>query len=77
MKTDTYTLVIYGDVNGDGDINLNDLVSIRDSILGAQSVDEKFDSAGDFYGEGCITLNDLVGIMAQISGSGTISQNLT
>ena len=72
--TYTCTVLLNGDVNGDGSINLSDLVAIRNQITGASPLNSIYASAGDLYGEGQVTLNDLVGVMAYISGSGTISQ---
>ena len=68
-------MVIYGDVNGDGLINLNDLASLRDDVLGVNPITDTFKQAGELYGESGITLNDLVGLMAYISGAGNIDQN--
>ena len=74
--TDTqYTALLYGDINGDGLVDLSDLVSMRNYILGNQSLSGSLKTAGNFYGESDISLNDLVGLMANISGIGTISQN--
>ena len=69
IKTNTYTMVILGDVNGDGALNLNDLASVRDNIFGINPIKGPYKQAGDLYDEGTITLNDLVGMMADISGS--------
>ena len=74
-EIDTYKMIMYGDVNGDGAINLSDLVLMRDNILGISPLGADFQTAGDLYGEGNISLNDLVGMMSYISGSGTISGN--
>ena len=73
-KKDTYTLIIYGDVNGDGKIDLNDLCSCRDSLLDKQKLDGIYKSAGDLYKENNITLNDLVGIMSYICNNSNINQ---
>jgi hypothetical protein len=73
--TTTYTIIIYGDVNGDSKINLNDFVTIRNNILGKEVLTEANKFAGDLYGEGQITLNSLVGMMSAISLTGTINQN--
>ena len=67
------TKVINGDVNGDGKVDLSDLVMIRNYISGGQSITGAFNTAGNLYNEGDITLNDLVGMMAYISGSGNLS----
>ena len=73
--TNTYTVVIYGDVDGDGIINLSDLVDIRNNLLGVATLGAIFQKSGDLYGEGRSTLNDLVGVMASVSNAGTINQN--
>ncbi len=73
--SNTYTIEIYGDLSGDGKINLNDLISIRNYILGTNPLNGIYEFAGDLFGEGDITLNDLVGISAFVSQSGNISQN--
>jgi hypothetical protein len=72
--TTQYTSVVYGDVDGDGIINLEDLTKIRDYILGIGTISDTFKSAGDLYSENDITLNSLVGVMSYISQSGTINQ---
>jgi SpoIID/LytB domain protein len=72
---DEQMVIIYGDMNGDGDINLSDLVMIRGYLTGVQTMDIPSKSAGDLYGEGDITLNDLVGIMAYVCDAGGINQN--
>jgi hypothetical protein len=73
--TTQYTMVIYGDVTGDGKINLSDLVSIRNNILGVGDIQGNYKSAGDLYDENNITLNGLVGVMSYVSQAGTINQN--
>ena len=72
---DTQTVIIYGDVNDDGNINLSDLVMIRDYLLNIQTMNSISISAGAIYGESNITLNDLVGMMSYFSGVGNINQN--
>jgi len=62
-----FTIVIYGDVSGNGKVDLDDLVLIRDHILGAQLIEGANALAADLYSEKAVTLNDLVGVMAQIS----------
>ena len=75
LSPTVYTCIVYGDVNGDGLVNLSDLVSVRNYVLGNQVLADGYKTAGDLYGEGNISLNDLVGMMSYISGSGTINQN--
>lgn len=71
---DQLTVIIYGDIDADGNIDINDLVSIRDDLLEINKLTGIYETAGDLYGEGKITLNDLVGIMAHFSEASAISQ---
>ena len=73
--TKRYIFLLYGDVNGDGNINLSDLVTVRGNIFGRHIFDTISGKAGDLYGEGNITLNVFVGIMSYVSESGTINQD--
>jgi hypothetical protein len=76
VLSNSYSMVVYGDVNGDGDITLNDLSSMKEHINGKTLIADPYAPAGDLYNEGSITLNDLVGVMAYISEAGIINQNL-
>jgi len=73
-STDTYKIVIYGDVDGDGHVDQNDLASIQEYLLGGDDLGAINKLAGDIYGEGDITLNSLLAIMADVSGNEPLSQ---
>lgn len=74
-ETNSYKIVIFGDVDGNGLLGLNDLTLIRDSILEKTPLTGDYKLAGDIYGEGSITLNSLVGLMAYNCESESIVQN--
>lgn len=61
------TAIIHGDLNGDGNISLNDLVLIRDYLLETIQLTDLSKASGDIYGEGSITLNDLIWSMDYIT----------
>jgi hypothetical protein len=57
-----FTYITYGDVNGDGLIDMQDLSLIKANLLGTKQLDAVYKKAGDLYSENTISLNDLVGI---------------
>ena len=74
-KTETYTVLIFGDLSGDGIVNAND-ISIQANILaGNTSQDEVYLLAGDVvnYGDG-INQNDVDYLSLVVSGQATLSQ---
>lgn len=70
----TLTVVIKGDIDGNGLINLNDLVLVRNDLLDISKLTGVSKTAGDIYNEESISLNDLIGIMGAVSENGTINQ---
>lgn len=54
-----YTLVVPGDINGDGKIKLSDLSKLKLVLVGKESVDGPYKIAGDINGDGNIKLSDL------------------
>lgn len=69
-----YSIVVYGDIDGDGAIQKSDTQSVKEYLMGINSMNELQMKAGDIYLEGSITLNSLVGIIACVSGSAPIDQ---
>jgi len=55
-----------GDVNGDGAVNLNDILLVRDIIFGEPDVNELW--AADVNGDGNIDINDIIDIAKIIFG---------
>lgn len=70
----TYTAIVYGDVNGDGDIAVADLVAIKSHLLNAEKLTlDKF-TAGDISKKGSITISDLLAVKKSLLGISNISQ---
>ena len=64
----TLTVVVTGDVNGDGKITLTDFVRIKSHLLGASQLTGAYGMAGDVSGDGKITLTDFVKMKAHLLG---------
>ncbi|MBQ3665603.1 MAG: cadherin-like beta sandwich domain-containing protein [Lachnospiraceae bacterium] len=69
-----YSCVIFGDVNGDGEINLIDLLYQKRHILGISKLSESELLAGDVDRSGIINLIDMLYLKRHILGIGIISQ---
>ena len=63
---DKYTLIVTGDINKDGKVNLKDLIKIRKSILDDSNLDTNETLAADCNFDGKINLKDLVKIRLMI-----------
>lgn len=72
--TATYTIVIYGDVSGDGDIGIRDLVAMKKQVLSQSQLTGAYFTAADVDGDGKITIKDLVTVKKHILGQQNISQ---
>ena len=70
----TYTVLIYGDVSGDGEISPSDYVKIKNSILGTENLDDIAKIAGDANKDGQISPSDYVKIKNKILGTENITQ---
>ena len=71
-----YTVVIYGDVNGDGEITIKDLLVLRKYLLGTATLEGAYLQAGNANkDENNITIKDILVIRKQLLGSATIEQN--
>ncbi len=67
-------LLIYGDVNGDGKINIADLITIRDQILGDYDLKGVQRTAANVNFDKKINIVDLITIRDQILGDYVIPQ---
>lgn len=65
---------IVGDVNGDGFLNILDIVALVNYILGTGTIE--FECAGDFNGDGAINILDIVGMVNCILGTGSCDGTL-
>ena len=68
---DTFYLVIYGDLDGDGAIGLQDIATYKRIMSGAQEEpdDSLFLLAGDLDGDGTLTLTDVTTAKGIITGA--------
>lgn len=55
-----YTLIVTGDVNGDGKITVTDITKIKRKIVGLEWLDVVFEKAGDIDNSSNITVTDLI-----------------
>ena len=79
IKTNGYAsttkrVVIYGDVTGDGDINVYDLVAVKQHLLKVQTLVGIKLSAGAIANKSTVKISDLLSIKKQMLGLATISQ---
>lgn len=74
-STKFYDIIIYGDVDGDGNIAVGDLAAIKGNLLKINTLfDEPF-SAADLTKNGTISISDLLMIKKHILNISPISQN--
>jgi beta-N-acetylglucosaminidase len=74
-KISSYTMVVYGDVNGDGTIDVLDLIKLNRHILGLESIEGCYLEAGDANRQkDGLNVLDLIYINRHILGINTIQQ---
>lgn len=73
-ETKSYSVVIYGDLNGDGKISSLDYVGIKNSIMGTKSLSSIQKISGDVNRDGKISALDYVKVKNHIMGTGSITQ---
>ena len=71
-KDTTYTLVILGDLNGDGKLSITDVVSIQSAVLGKQRLEGAYAQAADLNGDGKISILDVVMAARVVVGKDTL-----
>ena len=72
--TKTYTALIYGDVNGDGLIDKNDLLYVQSATFGYVNLNGVKSAAGDINKDGKVDKNDLLYVQSHVFGYSKISQ---
>ena len=68
----TYTVIVTGDTNGDGDISITDMLAVKSHILQKSTLAGIYAIAADTSGEGDISITDFIQIKAKILGFGEI-----
>ena len=70
-----YPTVVYGDVNGDGEVTIKDLLILRKYILGTASLNGAYLQAGNANKDGNgVTIKDILVLRKQLLGTGKIDQ---
>lgn len=66
---DTYTVVVLGDVNGDGEVKSTDYMAIKNVIMGTKELSDSEKTAADVNNDGNIKSTDYMKIKNYIMGS--------
>lgn len=69
----SYTLVVTGDPNGDGQTTITDMIAVKAHLLGKSTLTGAAAQGADTGGEGEITITDFIQIKARILGKGNIT----
>ena len=67
-KSSTFTVVIYGDTSGDGEITASDYVKIKNHIMGSAGLSGVYQRAADYNNDGTVSAGDYVKIKNYIMG---------
>ena len=70
----TYTLVIFGDITGTGQINSSDLLALRQHLLGTRILNGSFAAAADINRDGVTNSADLLIMRQHLLGTREIVQ---
>jgi arabinoxylan arabinofuranohydrolase len=63
-----FTLIIYGDTNSDGSVNIADLTAIKGHILKISSLEGVDFIAADMFKKGRISINDVLQVKKVLLG---------
>lgn len=69
----TYTVVVTGDTNGDGQISITDMLAVKGHLLGKTKLSGAAATAADTSGDNNITITDFIQIKAKLLGKGSIT----
>ncbi len=69
----SYTIIVTGDTNGDGKINITDMIAVKAHILKKTTLTGVYALAGDVNGDGKINITDFIKIKATLLGKDSIS----
>ena len=70
-----YTIVVYGDLSGEGSVNTTDRRKLMNHFLKNESLTGAVSEAADMNHDGKTDLKDLVMLNFSLNGEGSISQN--
>ena len=70
-----YQIVIYGDLSGEGNINLNDKKALVNHLLGKNNLGDTYFKAADINGDAHLDLKDYVAMDSYLKGEYKIDQH--
>lgn len=73
-STSTYNILIYGDNNGDGEVDIIDLLKVQKHILGINALNDAYLKASDVNKDGIVDIVDLLKIQKHILNVSKIEQ---
>ena len=68
-----YRTIITGDVNGDGNASVTDMLAIKAHILGKNKLSDEYATAADTSGDSGISITDFIQVKAYVLGKGNIT----
>lgn len=71
----TLTMVVTGDLNGDGRLDISDVVQLQGSLLGRVTLSDAAAQAADVNGDGRIDISDMVQMTAALLGRSSVKPN--
>lgn len=72
----TYHIIVFGDVDGSGEITIGDLAKMKKHLLNSELLNGNYFVAGDVLGQGKISLSSLLAIKKSLLGIAEINQNV-
>ena len=69
----SYTVIVTGDTNGDGNTTVTDMIAIKAHVLKKSNLSGAYATAADTNGDSGISITDFIQVKAQILGKGTIT----
>lgn len=72
-EIESYTNVVKGDMNGDGEVNSGDLLKIRQHLIGSNELKDIYFTAGDINNDSVLNSGDLLRVRQHLIGIKTIS----
>jgi len=73
--TETLTVLIYGDTNGDGNISAVDYVNVKNYIMSSNALNDSYLKAADVNGDNQVSAVDYVNIKNYIMGTDNVIKN--
>lgn len=75
LNGQSYTVVVYGDLTGDGEVSIADLVKMRQYLLGKTNLSEAYKEAANVDNKSGVSIADLVKVRQYLLGKTKLSQS--